>query len=98
MPPELSKKEIAFDLKVKKLKRFFTPYTKAYKKLSDFFRKNHYEHRQGSVYCSINKITNYDALDLIRKLKHQNPWIVECLNEMDVTNVGNLHRVTNYIK
>lgn len=95
---EYSQKEIAFDLDTKALKKFFTPYNKAYAELKIFFNEMKFHHRQGSVYCSNDIINNYKVIYIIKLLIKRFPWMQECLTEMDVTNVGDLHRVTNYFK
>ena len=95
---EYSQKEITFDLNTNELKKYFNPYTKAYVELKQFFKKMNFHHRQGSVYCSNEIINNYTVLLIIDNLIKNHSWILDCLNEMDVTNVGDLHRVTNYFK
>lgn len=95
---EYSQKEITFDLNTNALKKYFIPYNKAYTELKKFFKEMNFHHRQGSVYCSNNVINNYTVLSIINNLIKKFPWMLECLNEMDVTNVGDLHRVTNYFK
>lgn len=95
---ELSKKEIAFDLNTNKLKLYFKSYNKAYLELKNFFKMMNFHHRQGSVYCSNDIINNYKVLSIIDTLIKRFPWMLDCLTEMDVTNVGDLHRVTSYFK
>ncbi|NCC08485.1 MAG: hypothetical protein EOM30_10740 [Clostridia bacterium] len=64
-----SRKQITFDLSQKALTEHYprpklsvnpTFYKKAYSDISRFMRKNGFEHRQFSVYTSIEKLTNTD--------------------------------------
>lgn len=49
------------------------------------------------MYCSSNRMTNKDVLITIIKLAKKCPWLKMCLRRMDITNIGDLHEVTNII-
>ncbi len=85
---------------LKELKKNFgaKKYAKGYEELYEFFCKNRdYEHRQRSVYCSNNRMTNKEVLITIIELTKKCPWLKMCLRRMDITNVGDLHEVTDII-
>ena len=46
------------------------------------------EHRQYSVYTSKNSLTTYGIVDLMEKLSQKLPWLYLCINEIDVTDIG----------
>lgn len=94
------RKEFTFDLKVDELKKEFGEknYTKGWEELEKFFSKNSFEHRQGSVYCSSEKMSTLDVYALIRNLKIACPWLKNCLTRMDVADIGDIHELTDIIK
>lgn len=94
------RKEFTFDLKVDELKKEFGEknYTKGWEELGKFFRKNSFEHRQGSVYCSSGKMSTPDVYALIKNLKIACPWLKNCLTRMDVADIGDVHELTDIIK
>lgn len=95
-----SRKQITFDLSQKALsenyprpKLSINPkfYKKAYADISRFMKKNGFEHRQFSVYTSIDKVTNTDINLLMDNLAKEMPWLTLCVNQIDVTNIGTQH-------
>lgn len=54
-------------------------------------KKNGFEHRQFSVYTSIDKVTNTDINLLMDNLTKEMPWLTLCVNQRDVTNIGSQH-------
>lgn len=98
----LSRKQITFDLNQKALsKNYPRPkitinpnfYKKAYKDISQFMRKNGFEHRQYSVYTSKENLTTYDIATLMEKLAREMSWLYPCVNEIDVTDIGEQHSI-----
>ena len=99
--PELkSRKQIAFDLKQDLLKKYYPKpkvnlnsqyYKKAYGDLKEFFKNENWEHRQGSVYTSRDILTYYDVAKLMEKIAKDMPWLSDCVDTIDVTNVGEYH-------
>ena len=95
------RKEFTFDLKVEELKREFGDrnYTKGWDELGKFFnKKNNFEHRQGSVYCSMETMSIADIYALVKELKKECPWLENCLTRMDVADIGEIHELTDIIK
>lgn len=95
------RKEFTFDLKVEELKKTFGEknYTKGWEELEKFFvKKNNFEHRQGSVYCSMEKMSIPNVYTLVDELKTSCPWLKNCLTRMDVTDIGDVHELTGIIK
>lgn len=62
-----------------------------------FFKKHDFSHRQGSGYISSNKLSTADIYDLMDDLVQQLPWIGECVNKIDVTNIGQQHDLTDLL-
>ncbi|MEG2814017.1 MAG: VapD family protein, partial [Oscillospiraceae bacterium] len=83
-------KAINFDLDTKKLKEIYDAkhYTKAYADIKKSFTQNGFKHRQGSGYKSDEKLTDAQLVDIIEKLFEEYPKIKDCINRLDVTNVG----------
>ena len=82
-------KAINFDLDTKELSVFFSPYNKAYYKLRGFFKQNGFSHRQGSGYVSDNKLSTVEVMLLVGRIIDAFPWMSECVERIDVTNIGN---------
>jgi len=95
------RKEFTFDLKVEELKKEFGEknYTKGWEELGRFFSiRKKFEHRQGSVYCSTEKMSIVDIYVLVKELKKECPWLKNCLTRMDVADIGEIHELTDMIK
>ena len=97
---ERSRKQITFDLSQQALEHHYprpkmtknlTFYKKAYADISRFMKKNGFEHRQFSVYISKDRINNTDINILISDIAKEMPWLVHCVNQIDVTNIGVQH-------
>ena len=101
----ISRKQIAFDLNQKKLKQFYPKgdsqseyfYKKAYGDIQKFMLKNGFTHRQYSVYVSKKAFSKDDVNDLCEKLVTEFPWIRDCINEIDVTYIGEQHSIKDTI-
>lgn len=95
----LSCKAVNFDLNVNNLKLYYDKgdYHNAYRDLKNFFEKNGFEHRQGSGYISIKPIKIDKVTLLCRDLTVQFPWISNCVNRFDVTEIGDTFDMTEYL-
>ena len=102
-----SRKQITFDLRQESLKRHYPHqeppqnaqyYKKAYQDIQRFMTANGFEHRQYSVYTSIDKLTTVDVVDLIERLGRAFPWLSQCVNEIDVTNIGAQHSLKQMLE
>lgn len=94
------RKQITFDLNQKALSQYYPRpefsinplhYKKAYRDISRFMAKNGFEHRQFSVYTSREELTEAKVVTLTRKMAKEIPWLVHCVNQIDVTDVGAQH-------
>lgn len=102
-----TRKQITFDLSQKALEKHYPRpaksvnpkyYKKAYSDISQFMKKNGFEHRQFSVYNSIEKMTMADVTITMQILAVQMPWLYKCINEIDVTNIGSQHSVKQIVE
>lgn len=72
-------------------------YKRAYGDIQRFMRKNGFEHRQYSVYTSVERLTTLDVITLMERLAEQFPWLSKCVEEIDVTNIGVQHSLRNVL-
>ena len=93
-------KAINFDLSTHRLEEYYpgANYRQAYDDLKRFFKRHDFSHRQGSGYISNEKLSTADIYDLMDDLSQQYPWIGQCVNKIDVTNVGTQHDLTDLLK
>lgn len=93
-------KAINFDLDTHHLKMHYPGinYRQAYNDLRGFFKRHKFSHRQGSGYISDTKLGTADIYDLMDELSKQFPWIGNCVNKIDVTNIGRQHDLTELLK
>lgn len=93
-------KAINFDLSTHQLKKLYpgVNYRHAYDDLKHFFEHHAFEHRQGSGYISVNELSTVDIYDLMDDMAHQYQWLGECVNKIDVTNIGTQHDITELLK
>ena len=91
------KRAINVDLSIKKLMAFYSETNPkgAYKDIYNYFIQNGFEHRQGSGYCSKIKLTNSETLDIVNRMFKEMPWLAECSNKIDVTNMGEIYDIKN---
>ena len=102
-----SRKQITFDLSQKALEMYYPRpktttnpkfYKKAYMDISHFMSKNGFDHRQFSVYTSKERITNTDIALFMADLAKEMPWLSKCVNQIDVTNIGNQHSLLQILE
>lgn len=93
-------KALNFDLDTHKLEEYYpgANYRQAYEDLRRFFRHHGFAHRQGSGYISVAKLGTADIYDLMDDLGQQLPWIGNCVNKIDVTNIGRQHDLTDLLR
>lgn len=53
--------------------------------------KEYFSHEQYSGYHSKYKTTDLEIFDLIREMGEEFPWLPQCLNHFEVTNIGTDH-------
>ena len=95
--------QIAFDLDTNKLKDVYTKatgktYTSAYKDIENFMISNEYEHRQGSVYHSLENKTRIEVVRDIKLFQKENLWFQECINRLDYGELNKVHDLLPEIK
>lgn len=101
------KRQIAFDLSQEELKKHYprskfamSPkyYNEAYADIKRFMKKHGFEHRQGSVYISKDKLSNADINILVGKLAKELPWLSKCATAFDVTSIGTQHSLKKVLE
>jgi virulence-associated protein VapD len=82
------RKAINFDLGTNELKAIFGEDTRpAYLAIKKYLLKNGFEHRQYSGYFSMRTMEDADIAILINTMSKELPWMRDCLQKIDVTNV-----------
>ena len=94
-----SQKQISFDLRQESLKRYYPQNpTQAYHDIRRFMESHGFEHRQSSVYVSLDKLTTLDVVSLTEQLAMALPWLSRCVNEIDVANIGAQHSLKKVLE
>lgn len=93
-------KALNFDLDTHRLEEYYSgaSYRQAYDDLRRFFERHNFSHRQGSGYISETKLSTADIFDLMDELSRLLPWIGNCINKIDVTNIGRQHDLTELLR
>ena len=90
------KKALNFDLDTNAMKTLGV-YPDGYRKLGKSLHDAGFIHRQGSGYVSKEKLLNDDVNDIIVNITVKNPWLVQCVQKLDVTDVGKQHDLTKVV-
>lgn len=69
----------------------------AYYEIKKFLKKNNFEHRQGSGYVSKNSLNDLQISTIIQDMAIELEWLRKCIKQIDVTNIGKQHSLTNII-
>ena len=94
-----SRKQIAFDLCQESLKQSYPQsYTQAYYDIRRFMKNHGFEHRQSSVYVSLDRLTTLDVVSLMEQLAAEFPWLSRCVNEIDVADIGAQHSLKKLLE
>ena len=94
-----SQKQISFDLRQESLKRYYPQNpTQAYHDIRRFMESHGFEHRQSSVYVSLDKLTTLAVVSLTEQLAVALPWLSRCVNEIDVANIGVQHSLKKVLE
>jgi virulence-associated protein VapD len=94
-------KMIGFDLSIAKLKEEFgeSSYRKGYSRIQRFFEANDYLHHQYSGYLSKSPMSYAEVYDLVLdKMLTKLPWLVDCVEKFDATNVTSQSNMLKAIK
>jgi virulence-associated protein VapD len=83
-------KAVNFDLDTKSLRDRFGENGRrsAYSAVGRFLKKSGFEHRQGSGYRSTSTMTDLEIADLIVSMYRDLEWLPDCVQKLDVTNIG----------
>ncbi len=73
-------------------------YPNGYELLRAAFKKQGFEHRQGSGYLSISKLTSDQVYEAVEAIVKENLWLAECAKKIDVTDIGKQHDLTSIVK
>lgn len=57
-----------------------------------------FEHRQSSVYVSLDKLTTLDVVSLMERLAKELPWLSRCVDEIDVAHIGVQHSLKKVLE
>lgn len=95
----LFRKAINFDLSTKALKERFGENTaSAYVQIKAFMLENGFEHRQYSGYASKEVMDNFKIEIITKKLSKKFPWLSSCIQEFDVTDIGEQYSLNHIFK
>lgn len=94
------RKAINFDLDTKALKEFYPgkDYRAAYGEIKNFMENIGFEHRQWSGYISIKALDQEEITSNVKKIAQKFPWLSQCVNRFDVTNIGRTCDMIDTIK
>ena len=89
-----------FDLNTDSLKEHFsaTSPNNAYKKIESFMESHGFEHRQGSGYLSYRPLSMSQALYLFGQMKKDMPWLMNCVNKLDLTEAERVFDLKPYFE
>lgn len=102
-----SRKQIAFDLSHEALRQHYPHretvqdpqfFKRAYKDIQRFMDANGFERRQHSVYVSTEELTTLDVAVLIRRMASQLPWLGQCAEKVDTTDIGAQHSLLGLLR
>lgn len=84
------RKALYFDLKIKDLEKYYSAVNpkSGYGKIKEFMSNKGFEHEQYSGYHSKYPITDADMFDIVRALQIELPWITQCANKFEATDIG----------
>lgn len=91
------RKAINFDLDTKKMKALKV-YPNGYTALKSTFAEYGFSHRQGSGYISAERLDSDQINDIIAGVLTKHSWLKECVNKIDVTDIGRQHDLISFVK
>ena len=94
----LSRKAINFDLSTNELKKHFKDTREPYIKIKTFMLENGFEHRQYSGYASKEPMDDKAISLLAEKLNEEFSWLSSCIQEFDVTDIGEQYSLNHIFK
>lgn len=92
------RKALNFDLNTKKYEEITGKSAPvAYAEIKRFLKRNNFEHRQGSGYISKDSLTDVKIFAIIQNMSMELKWLRNCVEEIDVTNIGKQHSLVDAI-
>ena len=91
----LSRKAINFDLSTNELKKHFNSTAEAYSQIKTFMIENGFTHRQYSGYVSKETMDDFAIELLAKRLSRKFSWLSTCVQNFDVTDIGEQHDLTH---
>lgn len=92
------RKAINFDLSTNELKKHFDNTAEAYNQIKKFMLENGFGHRQYSGYVSKEVMSRKEVLKITEKMAEQFPWLSTCIQEIDVTDIGEQYSLKDILK
>ncbi len=92
------RKGVYFDLDTKEMSKYIKNISQGYCDVEKSFKKLGFEHRQGSGYISLDKMSRPEFADRLRKVVQENAWLTKCVKKIDVTDIGKEFDTTNFVK
>ncbi|MGN0764872.1 MAG: hypothetical protein ACI4MO_00110 [Christensenellales bacterium] len=80
-------KAINFDLDTRKMRQH-KKYPVGYTEIKRSLLQLGFTHRQWSGYTSKSKLVSSEVIEIVEKLVKAHPWLSDCANKFDVTDIG----------
>ena len=93
-----ARKMINFDLSTIELKKYYKDTREPYGLIKKFMLENGFEHRQYSGYASTKPMSNSEVTEIARKMSKEFPWLGDCIQEFDVTDIGKQYSLKDNFK
>ena len=92
------RKALNFDLDTKEYENYTGKKAPtAYAEIKRFLKRNGFEHRQGSGYISEESLTDGKIFAIIQNMSVELKWLRNCVEQIDVTNIGKQHSLVDVI-
>lgn len=90
-----ARRAINFDLNIEALRENYsvTNPKGAYREIRSFLEKNGFFHRQGSGYCSKDRITDTELVKVMTEMFKTFPWLEVCTKKIDATDIGKIYDI-----
>ncbi|MGN0308380.1 MAG: VapD family protein [Lachnospiraceae bacterium] len=90
-----ARRAVNFDLNIEALRENYsvTNPKGAYREIRSFLEKNGFFHRQGSGYCSKDKITDAELVKVMTEMFKTFPWLENCTKKIDATDIGRIYDI-----
>lgn len=90
------RKQLIFDIDTNVCEQILGKgYRKTYDRIEKFLLKNGFSHPQGSGYVSNELLSNMDVFVLTDKLLEQYPYLLKCIRDIRVADVGDINSLNH---